>query len=253
MKKAFIKYKNIIYSLAAAALIFFAWLIAAALTGREIILPSPGAVFDSLFKLFALPSFYGQVINTLLRTLISFAIALFTALILASLSALYKPLYRFLSPIILLLRSTPTISIILLALIWLKTQIAPMFIAFLIIFPALYAAAYGAIINVDSSLVEMSKVYKVSDKDMLLKLYIPSILPALFFSVKGNISLNLKIIIASEVLAQTQHSMGMGMQISKIYLDTPALMAWTVIAIVLSWLLEALTEVIRKSVIRWKA
>lgn len=251
MKKAFNKYKNIIYPLSAAALIFAAWLTMAALAGREIILPSPRAVFSSLFKLFALPEFYTKILYTLLRTLISFAAALLLALILASLSALYKPLYNFLSPIILLLRSTPTISIILLALIWLKTQIAPMFIAFLIIFPALYAATYGAIINVDSSLVEMSKVYKVSNKDMLLKLYIPSILPALFFSVKGNISLNLKIIIASEVLAQTQNSMGMGMQRSQIYLDTPALMAWTVVAIILSWLLEALTKVIKKSVIRW--
>jgi NitT/TauT family transport system permease protein len=245
--------KNIKYTLLAAALIFVLWAAAAALTGREMILPSPRAVFLSLIELFSSPSYYGDIFSTLYRTILSFAAALAAALLLASLSALYKPLYKFLSPVILLLRATPTISIILLALIWLKSQVAPMLIAFLIVFPALYAAIYGAIANVDPALAEMSKVYRVSAKYMLKDLYIPSVLPALFHSVKANISLNLKIIIASEVLAQTFGSMGMSMQISKIYLDTPTLMAWTVTAIALSWLLETLTEIIGKSVVRWKA
>lgn len=246
------KYKNVLYTLLAAALIFIIWVIGAAVTGREMILPSPRAVFLSLFDLFTMPKFYGGILSTLLKTLVSFAAALILALIAASLSALYKPLYKFLSPFVLLLRATPTISIILLAIIWFKSQTAPMFIAFLIVFPALYAAVYGAIINVDGSLIEMSKVYRVSNKDMLTKLYIPSVLPAVFFSVKGNISLNLKIIIASEVLAQTQGSMGMNMQLSKIYLDTPTLMAWTLAAILLSWLLETVTDIVKKGLIRWK-
>lgn len=245
--------KNIIYTLLAAALIFALWAAAAALTGREMILPSPRAVFFSLGELFSSTSYYGAILSTLWRTLISFFAALLAALLLASLSALYKPLYKFLSPIVLLLRAVPTISIILIALIWLRSQIAPMLIAFLIVFPALYAAIYGAIANVDPALKEMSKVYRVSARVMLKDLYIPSVLPALFHSIKANISLNLKIIIASEVLAQTFGSMGMSMQISKIYLDTPTLMAWTVTAIVLSALLEALTAVIGKSVIRWKS
>lgn len=247
------KYNNILFPLTAAALIIIIWAAAAALTGKEIILPQIDSVAESFIEIIKLPQFYQSVLYTLLRTFISFVAAFSLALILAALSAIYKPLYKFLSPFILLLRATPTISIILISLIWFKSFTAPMFIAFLIIFPALYAAIYGAIVSVDGELIQMSNVYRVSNFNMVKKLYIPSVLPAVLYSVKANISLNLKIIIASEVLAQTSSSIGLNMQISKIYLDTPVLFAWTIAAIILSYLLEVLVDVIRKNVIRWKA
>ena len=117
----------------------------------------------------------------------------------------------------------------------------------------MYSAIYGAIASVDSDLVEMSRLYRVRRRDMVSRLYIPSILPAMFASAKSNISLNLKIIIASEVLAQTKASIGMEMQLSRIYLDTPALMAWTVAAVLLGFLLELSVEGIKKAVVKWKA
>lgn len=244
--------KKIIYPILAVAGFIFLWHTAATIAGREMILPSPLSTLKSFFALIATGDFWNALFSTLLRSLISFIFSFALALILAVLSVLYNWFYRMITPIILILRATPTISIILLSLIWLKSGTAPMFIAFLIVFPALFAAIYGAIISVDSGLIEMSKVYKVSKKDTLTKLYIPAVLPSVFVTVKSNISLNLKIIIASEVLAYTFLSMGREMQISKLNLETSVLMAWTVAAVLLSYLLELFVELIKKFVIRWK-
>ncbi|MEG1608947.1 MAG: hypothetical protein RR348_03690, partial [Clostridia bacterium] len=62
---------------------------------------------------------------------------------------------------------------------------------------------------------------------------------ATFFDDSGNvISLNFKLIISAEVLAQTRNSIGVNMQFAKQYLETAQLIAWTIIAIVVGALLE---------------
>jgi NitT/TauT family transport system permease protein len=114
------------------------------------------------------------------------------------------------------------------------------------VFPSIYAATLGALLSADKGILEMSRVFKVSKKDIALKFYLPSGLPAVFTSMKSNISLNLKIIIASEVLANTVKSMGFEMQAAKLYLQTPLLLAWTLAAVLISFLLETSVEVLRQ-------
>ena len=127
-----------------------------------------------------------------------------------------------------------------------------MLIAGLIVFPLLYANFYSALDGISPELVNMSKLYKVPFTTRLFKMYIPSILPAMLAGVKSSVSLNLKVTIASEVIAQTRVSMGRFMQISRVYLDTAELLAWTAAAIILSYLLEWSVELIKKAVVRWR-
>lgn len=143
-------------------------------------------------------------------------------------------------------------SIILLSLIWFTAKITPMFIAFLIVFPMLYAAFYSAFTNIDKGFVEMSKLYKVSKWQMVSKFYVPYISPTFFDSIRSAISLNVKLIIAAEVLAQTRDSMGVMMQISSLYLDTSSLIAWTIAAIIISYLLEMIVIATKRLFVRWK-
>lgn len=244
--------KKLIYPLIALAAVILLWYAGAAAINRDYILPPPHSAVSSLFTLLAQTEFWRAAGGTLLRSLISFAAAFVFAVLLASAAALKESVKRLLSPIITILRSLPTISIILVSLIWLKSTTAPMLIAFLIIFPAMYAAILGAIESTDKKLIEMSNVYKVSKYDTVTRLYIPSVLPAMFTACKSNISLNLKIIIASEVLANTTLSMGFEMQYAKLYLLTPLLFAWTIAAVLLSFALESAVSGISKMVIRWK-
>jgi NitT/TauT family transport system permease protein len=127
-----------------------------------------------------------------------------------------------------------------------------MLISFLIVFPSIYAATLGALLSVDKGILEMSRVFKVSKKDIALKFCLPSSMPAVFTSMKSNISLNLKIIIASEVLANTVKSMGFEMQAAKLYLQTPLLLAWTLAAVLISFLLETSIDVLRRLTLKWE-
>lgn len=251
MKSFFKRYENIFYPLISVTLFVAVWSIYANIVNIEMILPKPAVTFNRFFTLFSEKSFWNAVGNTLWRTLYSFFISFTVALLLAVLGSIFRPIHKLAEPIITIIRATPTMSIILLAIIWLKSASSPMLIAFLIIFPMCYTAFYESIISVDKKLIELSTVYDVKKGDMVKDLYIPSITPTLFSIAKSAISLNIKVIIAGEVMAQTRNSMGNFMQISKIYLNTAELLAWSVMAVLISYILEALVDLIKRMVVRW--
>lgn len=251
MKQKFKNYLNIIYPILSLLLFFVIWIILARIVDLEVILPSPKVSIQSLGEIIITKEYWISIIETLKRTLISFLLSMSTAIIFAVLSSLIKPIYKLLSPIVIIFRAIPTMAVILLSLIWFKSQITPLFIAFLIIFPILYSNFYSSFSNIDKDIIEMSKIYNVGKKNMIFKMYLPAVAPSIFDSIRSSISLNVKLIIAAEVLAQTRNSIGVMMHISQVYLDTAMLVAWTITAIILSYLLELIVALIKRLVVRW--
>ena len=154
------------------------------------------------------------------------------------------------SPIVLLIRIMPTMSIILLALIWFNSFQSTILVAFCVIFPMLYTSFCDAIHGVDEDLIEMSKVYKVNKYNQIFKMYLPQTLPMALTGIKSSIGLNLKLVIAAEVLAQTANSIGVNMQLANIYLNTATLLAWTVVAIILGGVFEGIVLLIEKKAVK---
>ena len=244
MKK--IKWLNILYPFIALGLIIILWVITASIIGKDIIFPRLSITIKSFFNLFADSAFYVAVGNTLLRVLISFAISFVLALTLAIFASLFKGAGKVLSILTSIMRIIPTMSIILLALIWLSTKRAPMLVAILVIFPLQFEGILNSILNVDSRLIEMAKVYNVPIKTQILNLYLPEIAPNVFSIVKSTISLNVKLIIAAEVMAQTAKSMGLQMQQASLYLEMHVLFAWTIMAVIIGLIFEGVVMLIQK-------
>jgi NitT/TauT family transport system permease protein len=252
MKKRVMNIVKKFYPLLAVALFFAVWWIAAAVVGADIILPSPWRALKEFFVLMGSSCFYISIGLTLLITFVSFLVSFALAAIASSLARLFPPLNKVFSPLVLIARATPTMSIILLAIIWLNPWLSPVFIALLITFPLLYASFYGALTRIDSDIINMCKVYALPIKERLKSVYIPAVLPEVFTSSKSSISLSLKVLIAAEVMAQTAKSMGDSMQLSRLYFNTAELMGWTIAAILLSLLLELGVQALRKLVIKWE-
>ena len=243
---------SLAYPLFSLALILALWAATAAYVGSDLLLPSIGETFSQAGVLLSEKKTYVDIAATLLRAIRGFVISFAVALGLAVASAFFKTLAKILSPIIAVMRSTPTMSVILLCLLWTTTQTTPVLVTVLIIFPLLYTSFYTAVTGVDKKLVDMAKVYKVPFVTRLIKLYIPSALPEVFSAVRSTLSLTVKLTIAAEVLAQTRNSIGVDMQIANLYLETPTLIAWTIIAIVLGALLELAVFGLGKLCMRWK-
>ena len=232
-------------------MIVIVYAIISKIVGVELVAPSVGSTLKEFFAMFGKVEFYKAVGGTLLRAFIAYVLSFVLAFALATLTKLWKPLRRAFSPIVALIRVLPTMSLILLALIWFNSFQSTVLVAFCIVFPMLYTGFCDAIESVDKDLIEMSRVYAVDKRRLVTKLYIPQALPSVFTSIKSSIGLNLKLIISAEVLAQTADSMGLYMQLAKINLDTAVLLAWTIVAILLGGLFEGMVTLIQKKAVKW--
>ena len=243
---------NICYPLAVVLLIFGVWAAAAYAKGVTLILPTPAQAFHELFAYVQTSVFWRALANSLWRSFYSFLISFALGLAFALLSRFSEAADRLVRPLMAIVRAVPTMAIIFILVIWFSRTLAPVVIAVIVICPTLYSAFLSAILSVDPKLHEMSKVYGVKKRDMLLKLYEPNVAPALFEGAAGGFSLNIKLIIAAEALASTRFSLGGLMQNAKINLEMEKLFAVTVAAIVLSVLCEWIIRLIGRAIVRWK-
>lgn len=243
---------NILYPLITFAVVLLLWQITSWCVNIELLVPSIGVTFSEFFKLVSTKDMYVSVGWTILRSLISFALAFFCAVFLALLARISKKIEKLFNPLLLIMRALPTMSVILIAMIWLTGAQVPILVAFLIIFPTLYSNFLSNLKSVEQDYIEMAKVYKVPKRKTVSMLYIPQMLPRFFDDSKNTISLNLKIVISAEVMAQTRNSIGVNMQFAKIYLETAQLLAWTIVAVVVGALLELLMYSIKRLYLKIK-
>lgn len=244
MMKNDLKNKKILYTLIGIIAIFILWELLALLINQSILLPTPIETIEKAFSLVLEKETHIAFFNTGLRAIIGFLVAFILGAIFGIIASQSYPFKCAFAPFISVLRATPTMSIILLAVIWFNPDVSPAFIGFLIIFPIIYERFYSALLSIDPKLIEMSKVYNVSKKDKIIKLYLPSIRKSVLSMAKSAISLNVKVVIAGEVLAYTAKSIGMQMYITKLDIATASLFAWTIYALMLSLIFECVIMLI---------
>ena len=204
----------------------------------DIVAPSPNKIFKEFIALFSTKNFIKSVGNTVWRSISSFSIAFAVALACGILAYLNEIVERLLYPITVILRAMPTMAIILLCLIWLRSAKSPVAIAFIVVFPMLYSSILGALKSQDKDLLEMAKVYKVKKGTLFFKLILPQVVSALIPQLISTFSFNIKLVIAGEALAGTRLSLGFLMDGAKASFETARLLALAVVAIILSFIAE---------------
>ncbi len=216
------------------------WYIVAAIVDLDLILPTPTATIKQFFQLFIDGEFYSAFLSTLLRALIAFVASAFLAAILSVASTFFTPLYRFFAPLVSVLRSLPTMAVVLLLVIWTGARTAPVIVTSLVVLPTLYASFTEALLGVDKELIDVCRVCGGGKRALLLKVYIPLAAPTCSISLSANLSLSIKLTVAAEVLAATASSIGYMMQLSQIYFETARLMALTTATVIAAVVLEKL-------------
>ncbi|MBQ6980604.1 MAG: ABC transporter permease subunit [Clostridia bacterium] len=234
------KLLNALLPFLTVAVIFGLWGLAAAKVDSEYVLPTVGDTFAALWELLKSAEFYRAYFGTLLRSVVAFAIAFFLAFIAAFVAYKYDKAKRALKPLIVIIRALPTIAVVLLLVLWTSSFVAPVIVTFLVVFPTLYNNLYAALCGIDNDLNEMCKVFGVSNKKRLTKVVFPQIAPEFITSAGAGLTLNLKLMVAAEVLAQTARSMGYLLNTSKIYFEISTMLALVLITVITGLIIEFL-------------
>lgn len=237
---------NIFYPVLSFGILLAVWAIASKVKDNAFVLPAPSDVLARFFALGGEKGFWLSVGATLLRTLICFFTSFALALTFASLAGLLSPLNRILSPMVSLLRSAPTVAVILVLYAFLNEDSMAITVGFLVAFPIMYSAFYTAIAGVDRDLIKMATLYKVSAIDKVRFIYLPCIAECLFDTGRSTLSLTLKVVIASEILVSVVRGIGGKIQVASASAEVCYLQAWTLIAIVFSFVLEGAVAIAKK-------
>lgn len=206
--------------------------------GQELLLPSPFVVGKTLSELWFDPLFWQQTYATLLRITLGILIGTLLGVVLAFLTWWWRPAHHLLSPALKTIQATPVVSFILLILLWLPRDLVPATVSALMVIPLLWSNTTKGLDQTSPQLIQFATAYHFSPLKRCKLLYLPTILPYFRSALSVGIGLGWKSGVAAEVLCQPPLAMGTQMSQSKIYLDTPALFAWTAVIIVISSLME---------------
>ena len=110
------------------------WQLLAMWVGHSFILPAPLQVISAMLALLKEASFYSALSATIVRSLLALVLAFVSAALAAWLSWKKQLFADLFSPLLMIMRSVPNISYILLILYWFSRDISSVIISFLILF-----------------------------------------------------------------------------------------------------------------------
>lgn len=229
------------------------WFLGSKGINNSVILPNPVETLKATIQIIKAEEFLKIILSSMTRLFLSFLISMGLGVIVGSISGNVKMIEYILSPFLQVMRSLPTMSVIILALIWLEGEGAPLLIGFLVTFPMIYDSIVNCWGEMDKKLIEMAKIYNVGIGNCIKDIYIPFLGFRMISMLPSVIGLNFKVIIASEVIGQPNFALGSSLQMEKMYLNTSGVLAWTLIVIFIGVFIEKLLKIIDKKINRWRS
>lgn len=230
--------KKGLIALVSILLLLLGWQITAVWMNQPELIPSLPKLTKTLAELFTTGTFYLSVAATIGRGLLGMFLSLTLSFIVACLFTRYELLYELFRPLLTIMRSVPVISFILLALLFLNPESIPLMIGFLTMFPLLTENLAKGIRNLRPDLSVLSHQFRIGKWNKLIHILYPQLKPFLFSGLASAAGFGWRAIIMGEVLSQCSLGIGSEMKRAQNFIAVPELMAWTVIAILISFFFD---------------
>ena len=154
-------------------------------------------------------------------------------------------------PIISITRTLPTIAIAWLILFWTNNQIAPVVITMLVVLPTSYTQIKSALDSVNKTSIEAGKVDGSGWINLFFKIEFPQIASDVFSVIGSGLALNLKLMVAAEVLTATIKSLGNMINLASPF-EVAKTIALSIVVLILGLLVEFLFNGLSKKAGRWR-
>lgn len=244
MKNSIIK--KIIPVLLSVITFFLIWFLMAKKMNASLILPPPEDVFKQVLVLITSKAFWNNFLFTFLRTIFSFLISVFLGIIIGTFAGQNAFIKNFFSFPLSLIRSTPVIAVILIALYWFSSNLVPVFTACLMTLPIIVTAITTGILSADKKLLQMAKIYEYTKLQTFFYIKVPAAVPFFLNSLVSAFGLTWKVVVAGEVLSLPKKGAGTILQSNQVIFESTSVLAITFILVVVSFLLENLLKLLFK-------
>ena len=232
--------KNKIHKITAVLLALLFWHIVAMILNRSFLLSSPVEVVKALFELGGKNVFWMGLGKSIFKILLGFLAGGGVGIFLAGLSYRFKLFEIYISPYIMVIRSVPVASFVIIILIWLGSEALSVLVCFFMVMPIFYANTLEGLKSVDVKMLQMAKIYELGQKAKFIYIYLPGLESFLISSSVASMGIAFKSGIAAEVIGRPKNTLGFFLFDSKIYLETSKVFAITLIVILCSAIFERL-------------
>ena len=238
--------KSKLHKTTAVLLALLFWQTAAIILNRSFLLSSPVEVLKALLELGLSNIFWTGMWKSVCKILLGFLTGALVGIFLAGLSYRFNLFEVYISPYIMVIRSIPVASFVIIILIWLGGEGLSLFVCFFMVMPIFYANTLEGLKSVDMKMIQMAKIFELVKKAKLIYIYLPMLESFLISSSVASMGIAFKSGIAAEVIGRPKDTVGFLLFDAKMYLDTSKVFAITLTVIICSAIFERLAVIVVK-------
>ena len=207
------------------------------------LVPPPSVIFATFSELAGTGELQRHALATCSRVAAGFAIGVVAGTLAGAICGYSALMRRLLDPTLQALRAIPSIAWVPIFVLWFgifETSKITL-IAVGVFFPV-YLGVMGAILSVDRKLVEVGRVFRLSDTAMVWRILLPAVLPAYVISLRSGLGLGWMFVVAAELLGASEglgYLLIDGQQLGKPAQIVAAIVAFAIIGKTTDWLIAA--------------
>ena len=225
-------------------IIIFIWILiwqaVAGIINRPIFFVGPVDVCGALISQMQNADFWQTILQSSIRICGGFLLAFAVGSVVGIAVSHIRLLQEFLEPAMSLMQSVPVASFVILALIWIGSENLAVLISFVVVVPVIYRNTLQGMAAADRNMLELTQVFEIGGWKKFLYIYRPALFPYIYSASRIAFGMAWKSGVAAEVIGVPDFSIGEKLYMSKIYLSTAELFAWTLVIIVVSRVFEAI-------------
>ena len=197
--------------------------------------------------------FFEHLGSSLLRIVIGFGISLIIGIPIGIVMGIRKYWEAFFGDYVVVGLTIPSLAWAIIGVLWFGIQpLTPIFATFMITFPYITINIWEGMKDVNKDLVDMARAFGVPRGKIIRRIYIPSLMPFFFASIRFGFAIAWKIVILAELFGAEN---GIGFMISYWYhmFNMRQVLAWVVIFTILMFALEyGVIRPLERKILSWR-
>jgi len=221
-----------------------------ALTGFK--LPTPPEVVSKAGTLLANGTLEKDIVASLTRVFIGFALGTAVAIPVGFLMGWYAILRGLIEPWVQFFRTIPPLAIIPLAIVLLGIDETPkIFVIFLAAFLACVISTFQGVVNVERTLINAARVLGAKDAAIFARVVVPASTPFILVGMRVGLGSAWATLVAAELIA-AQQGLGYLMQNAQLYYDLPTIFVGLISIGILGLLMDRVLLLAERKLTGWQ-
>jgi sulfonate transport system permease protein len=216
------------------------------------LVPPPSVIFQTFVDLARAGELQRHVLVTTGRVAAGFGVGVLAGTLVGAIAGYSALTRRLLDPTLQALRAIPSIAWVPLFVLWFGIfEGSKITLISVGVFFPIYLGVMGAILSVDRKLVEVGRVFRLSDPAMVWRILLPAVLPSYVIALRSGLGLGWMFVVAAELLGASEglgYLLIDGQQLGKPAEIVAAIVAFAVIGKISDWIIV----IVAAPFLRWE-